>query len=63
MSAVLPPAAAWLETRYDRAQRLRVAREETLRRLAGTSDPHRRANLRLHLHNVNAALSRLGATS
>lgn len=63
MSPHIPPPAAWLESRYDRAARLRAAREETLRRLANSSDPHRRAALRGHLDAVTAALHRLGVSA
>lgn len=61
MSARIPPPAAWLETQFDRAVRLRTARTEIYRRLATTTDPHHHAALRSHLDTVTAALARLGA--
>ena len=62
MSASTSGPAAWLESRFDRAVRLRASREDILRRLATTSDPHRRALLRLHLDSTTVALTRLGVT-
>lgn len=61
MSARIPPPAAWLETRHDRAARLRAAHTEMLRRLDATKDPHQHASLSEHLETTAAALTRLGA--
>ncbi|WP_435109952.1 hypothetical protein [Nocardiopsis synnemataformans] len=58
----IPAPAALLETRYDRAVRLRASYEQLLHRRARTADPHTRAALDRHLDLVDRALTRLGAT-
>lgn len=63
MTAPAPPAPAlWLESRYDRAVRLRVSRERLCRRFGGAADAYTRARLSRHLDLIDAALDRLGAT-
>lgn len=58
----VPAPALVLESRYDRAVRLRASYEHLCQRLARTTDPYTRADIEHHLDLVDRALTRLGAT-
>jgi hypothetical protein len=58
----IPTPAVVLETRYDRAVRLRASYHSLYQRRVRAADSYTRARLDHHLDLVARALTRLGAT-
>jgi hypothetical protein len=58
----IPAPALVLESRYDRAVRLRASYHSLYERRARATDAHTRAAIDRHLDLVDRALTRLGAT-